>query len=102
MAVDRRHDARSPIHSLAPVPVVFSGKVRGTGWLYDISRRGCKVGTPITPSLGESVALRLSLDQKGTPVVVEEKEWISFSSACKSGIIVSFRLLQKLVRWGAR
>ena len=72
MAGDRRNDPRSPIHSLTPVPVVFSGRVQGTGWLYDISLRGCKIRATVTPSLGASVTLRLSLDQQGPPLVIEE------------------------------
>ena len=72
MAMDRRKDVRSAVHSLAPVPVVFSGKCRGTGWLYDISRTGCKIDANVTPALGASVMLRLSLYQDGLPVVVEE------------------------------
>jgi c-di-GMP-binding flagellar brake protein YcgR len=69
--MDRRKGARFATTSFSAVPVSFSGDARGTGTLYDISEGGCKIDSSVTPPLGASLTLRLSLSDQTQPLVIQ-------------------------------
>jgi hypothetical protein len=68
--MDRRKHARFAT-SFSPVLVSFSGEVEGTGKLYDVSPGGCKIDSNVTPPLGASLRLRLSIADHTNPVVID-------------------------------
>jgi len=69
--MDRRNHARIAREFLKHIPVTFSGKVNGTGTLYDLSTGGCKIETSSTPPLGASLTLRLALSYQTDPVKID-------------------------------
>jgi PilZ domain-containing protein len=68
---NRRKYDRFATTTFTPVPVSFSGEAQGTGTLYDVSRGGCKIDSRVTPPLGASLTLRLSLSEHAPPLVVD-------------------------------
>ncbi|MDQ6733997.1 MAG: PilZ domain-containing protein [Nitrospirota bacterium] len=52
------------------MPVLFTGEAHGLGTLYDISHGGCKVESIITPPLGASVTLRVTMTTTAQPLVI--------------------------------
>jgi hypothetical protein len=69
--MERRTQARIPRKLLNHVPVTFSGKANGTGTLYDLSTRGCKIETLTTPPLGVSITLQIALSYKTLPLKID-------------------------------
>ncbi|MGH7233471.1 MAG: PilZ domain-containing protein [Nitrospiraceae bacterium] len=70
--MERRKHVRVATASFSPVTVSFSGEVQGTGTLYDVSPGGCKIDSRVTPPLGASLTLRLSLFDQTQPVVIDD------------------------------
>lgn len=66
--MDRKHDRFATCFD--SVLVSFSGGVQGVGTLYDISYGGCKVASPITPTLGAAVTLRLRSDHVRKKLII--------------------------------
>lgn len=69
--MERRQHTRIASTAFAPVAVSFSGEAQGTGTLYDVSRGGCKVDSNVTPPLGASLTLQLSLSEKAPPLIID-------------------------------